>query len=89
MAVIDFTGTPPEAAYTEGPWLWKKNNRYYLAWASRCCPEGIGYAMSDSPTGPWKCKGTIMDPSDRTGISYASRFSKNGIGQRLSSHPQF
>jgi beta-xylosidase len=66
VVAIDFTGTPPEAAYTEGPWLWKKNNRYYLAWASRCCPEGIGYAMSDSPTGPWKCKGTIMDPDERS-----------------------
>ena len=63
IASIDFTGTPPEASYTEGPWLWKKNGHYYLAYASRCCPEGIGYAMSDSPTGPWRCKGTIMDPS--------------------------
>ena len=63
IASIDFTGTPREASYTEGPWLWKKNNRYYLAWASRCCPEGIGYAISDSPTGPWKCMGTIMDPN--------------------------
>jgi beta-xylosidase len=62
-ASIDFTGTPREASYTEGPWLWKKDNHYYLAWASRCCPEGIGYAMSDSPEGPWKCKGTIMDPN--------------------------
>jgi beta-xylosidase len=65
-ASIDFTGTPKEASFTEGPWLWKKNKRYYLGWASRCCPEGIGYAMSDSPTGPWKCKGTIMDPDDRS-----------------------
>jgi beta-xylosidase len=65
-ASIDFTGTPPEASYTEGPWLWKKNNHYYLGWASRCCPEGIGYAMSDSPTGPWKCKGTIMDPNSHS-----------------------
>jgi arabinoxylan arabinofuranohydrolase len=63
IAFIDFTGTPPEASYTEGPWFWKKNGHYYLAWASRCCPEGIGYAMSDSPTGPWTCKGTIMDPN--------------------------
>lgn len=63
-AFIDFTGTPPEAAYTEGPWPWKWNNKYYLAWASRCCPEGIAYAMSDSPTGPWKCMGLIMDPSE-------------------------
>jgi len=66
IASIDFTGTPPEASYTEGPWLWKKNSHYYLAWASRCCPEGIGYAMSDSPTGPWKCMGTIMDPDQRS-----------------------
>ena len=63
VASIDFTGSPPEASYTEGPWFWKKNQHYYLAWASRCCPEGIGYGMSDSPTGPWKCKGTIMDPN--------------------------
>ncbi len=66
IASIDFTGTPPEASYTEGPWLWKNNKHYYLAWASRCCPEGIGYAMSDSPTGPWKCMGTIMDPDERS-----------------------
>ncbi|HEX2936779.1 MAG TPA: family 43 glycosylhydrolase [Bacteroidales bacterium] len=65
-ASIDFTGTPKEASYTEGPWLWKHNRHYYLAWASRCCPEGIGYAMSDSPAGPWKCKGTIMDPDERS-----------------------
>ncbi|HBF34645.1 TPA: carbohydrate-binding protein, partial [Candidatus Sumerlaeota bacterium] len=66
VASIDFKGTPPEAAYTEGPWLWRKDDHYYLAWASRCCPEGIGYAMSDSPTGPWKCKGTIMDPHPKS-----------------------
>jgi hypothetical protein len=62
-ASIDFTGTPREASYTEGPWLWKEKNHYYLSWASHCCPEGIGYGMSDSPTGPWKCMGTIMDPN--------------------------
>ena len=62
-ASIDFTGTPREASYTEGPWLWREKDHYYLCWASRCCPEGIGYGMSDSPTGPWKCKGTIMDPN--------------------------
>lgn len=64
VASIDFTGTPREASYTEGPWLWREKDHYYLAWASRCCPEGIGYGMSDSPTGPWKCMGTIMDPNN-------------------------
>ncbi len=66
VASIDFTGTPSEASYTEGPWLWREKNHYYLCWASRCCPEGIGYAMSDSPTGPWKCMGTIMDPNSKS-----------------------
>jgi arabinoxylan arabinofuranohydrolase len=63
-ASIDFTGCPSTASFTEGPWLFKHGTNYYLAWASRCCPEGIGYAMSASPMGPWKCKGLIMAPSD-------------------------
>jgi len=49
------------ANYQEGPWFYKRNGRYYLAYASTCCPEGIGYAMSDSATGPWVYKGMIMD----------------------------
>ena len=49
------------ANYQEGPWFYKKNNHYYLAYASTCCPEGIGYAMSDNATGPWVYKGMIMD----------------------------
>ena len=63
---IDFTGTPSEASYTEGPWYYKKGTNYYLAWASRCCPEGIGYAMGPSFAGPWKCKGLIMAPNPRS-----------------------
>jgi len=54
------------ANYQEGPWFWKRNGRYYLAYASTCCPEGIGYAMSNSPTGPWKYKGMIMDGDIRS-----------------------
>ena len=46
--------------YQEGPWMYKRQGRYYMAYASECCPEGIGYAMSTSPTGPWECKGHIM-----------------------------
>lgn len=52
--------------YQEGPWFYKKNGNYYLAYASTCCPEAIGYAMSDSPTGPWESKGYIMRPTERT-----------------------
>lgn len=52
--------------YQEGPWFYKRDGHYYLAFASTCCPEGIGYAMSDSPTGPWKSMGHIMDRTWRT-----------------------
>ncbi len=52
--------------YQEGPWFYKRDGHYYLAFASTCCPEGIGYAMSDSPTGPWEWKGHIMDHTHRT-----------------------
>ena len=51
--------------YQEGPWFYKRKGKYYLAFASTCCPEGLGYAMSDSPTGPWKSMGYIMKPTHR------------------------
>ena len=51
--------------YQEGPWFYKRNGKYYLAFASTCCPEGLGYAMSDKPTGPWKSMGYIMRPTQR------------------------
>jgi arabinoxylan arabinofuranohydrolase len=52
--------------YQEGPWIYKRNDWYYLAFSSTCCPEGIGYAMSNSPTGPWTYKGSIMDGDKRS-----------------------
>ena len=54
------------ANYQEGPWVWKRNGHYYLAYASTCCPEGIGYAMSNAPTGPWEYKGMIMEGDQRS-----------------------
>lgn len=51
--------------YQEGPWAYKRNDNYYMAYASTCCPEGIGYAMGKSPIGPWEFKGYIMKPDKR------------------------
>lgn len=62
--IVKLKETPEH--YQEGPWFYKRNGHYYFAFASTCCPEGIGYAMSDSPTGPWKTKGYIMRPTERT-----------------------
>ncbi len=52
--------------YQEGPWVWKRNGLYYMAYASTCCPEGIGYAMSTKPFGAWEYKGMIIDASEKT-----------------------
>jgi len=52
--------------YQEGPWFYKRKGKYYMVYASHCCPEGIGYAMSSSPTGPWEYKGMIMNPDSRS-----------------------
>lgn len=62
--IVKLKETPEH--YQEGPWFYKRNGRYYLAFASTCCPEGIGYAMSNSPTGPWETKGYIMRPTERS-----------------------
>lgn len=59
-------GQPDPFHYQEGPWAYKRNGRYYMAYASTCCPEGMAYAMGDSPTGPWEFKGYIMKPDGRS-----------------------
>lgn len=46
--------------YVEGPWLYKRNDIYYLAY-SALFPEYIDYATSNSPAGPWTYRGRISD----------------------------
>lgn len=62
----DIIKLPKIKDYQEGPWFYKRDGKYYLAFASTCCPEGIGYAMSDNPLGPWEYKGHIMDHTTQT-----------------------
>ena len=108
--MISFTGDPikdPSVAkvkdqpdpfhYQEGPWAYKRNGKYYMAYASTCCPEGIGYAMSNSPTGPWQYKGSIMDGDPRSsgnhpgiidykGSTYVFGFNYAIVKQTMSKH---
>ncbi len=81
--MISYSGKVVQAAgkprnYQEGPWFYKRNGHYYLAYASTCCPEGIGYAMSDSPTGPWTYKGMIMDPNRKSDGNHPGIIDYNG-----------
>lgn len=50
--------------YTEGPWIHKRNGKYYLLYAAGGVPEHIAYSMADSPLGPWKYMGAIMPLQD-------------------------
>lgn len=52
------------STYTEGPWFYKRNGKYYMVYAAGGIPEHIGYSMSDSPVGPWHYKGVIMPQCD-------------------------
>jgi arabinoxylan arabinofuranohydrolase len=83
--------------YQEGPWAYKRNGYYYMAYASTCCPEGIGYAMGKSATGPWEYKGSIMDGDPRSsgnhpgiidykGTSYVFGFNYAILKQTMSKH---
>ena len=81
--------SPDTYNYQEGPWAYKRNGHYYMAYASTCCPEGMAYAMSTSPTGPWEYKGYIMKPDKRSSgnhpgiIDYKGRSYVFGFNFRL------
>ncbi|HNU77522.1 MAG: glycoside hydrolase family 43 protein [Prolixibacteraceae bacterium] len=51
----------PGTTYTEGPWLYKRNNLYYMAFAAAGIPEYLAYSTAPSPEGPWTYKGIIME----------------------------
>lgn len=84
----DFTGLVPFAdgttykeitpeGYVEGPFMFKRNNKYYFMWS-----EGgwtgpdycVAYAIADSPAGPFKRVGKILqqDPAIANGAGHHS-----------------
>ncbi len=46
--------------YEEGPWLYKRNDLYYMLFAAGPIPEHIAYSTAPSATGPWTFRGVIM-----------------------------
>ena len=57
-------GVKYKDTYTEGPWFYKREGKYYLLYAAGGVPEHIAYSMSDGPLGPWKYMGEIMPLQD-------------------------
>lgn len=84
----DFTGFIPfddgttfkeitPAGYVEGPFMLKRKNKYYLMWSEGgwTGPDySVAYAMADSPLGPFKRIGKILQqyPKIATGAGHHS-----------------
>ena len=63
--------------YVEGPFVFKKNNKYYFMWSEGgwTGPDySVAYAISDSPFGPFERIGKILeqDPNIGTGAGHHS-----------------
>ena len=52
--------TKRDTAYEEGPWFYRRGDRYYLFYAGGPVPEHLAYATGQSPAGPWTYGGVIM-----------------------------
>ncbi|MDR1505003.1 MAG: carbohydrate-binding protein, partial [Prevotella sp.] len=54
--------TPNKDMFVEGPWLYKRNNLYYMMFAGMGKGgETLSYSTSETPVGPWKYQGKIME----------------------------
>lgn len=63
--------------YVEGPFLFKRRDKYYFMWSEGVWtgPDySVAYAVSDSPLGPFKRVGTVLqqDPAVATGAGHHS-----------------
>ena len=70
MKEIDGEGVRLDEAFpkgqTEGPFLFKRNGKYYLTYPwvrEQGGTECLAYGMSDNPLGPYEFKGVFMDES--------------------------
>ena len=53
--------------YEEGPWLYKRNDLYYMIFAAGPIPEHIAYTTGPTATGPWTFGDTLM-PTQRAAL---------------------
>jgi beta-xylosidase len=49
--------------FHEATWVFRRNSHYYLMYSDNQQPENnMRYAVSDTPLGPWKHMGVLLDP---------------------------
>lgn len=66
-----------EGVYTEAPWLYERDGKYYLFFAMNWREE-MAYAMSDDPMGRYDYKQTIMPPTATSNTNHPSVIDFNG-----------
>ncbi|MBN2684457.1 MAG: family 43 glycosylhydrolase [Pontiellaceae bacterium] len=55
--------------FEEAPWIYRRGDQYYL-WYASSIPESIHYSVAQSPTGPWKYGGEVMDKQETSGSNH-------------------
>ncbi|MGN0182093.1 MAG: family 43 glycosylhydrolase [Candidatus Ornithomonoglobus sp.] len=63
--------------YTEAPWLYKRDGKYYLFYAMNWREE-MAYAMADEPMGRYDFKQIIMPPAATSNTNHPSVIDFNG-----------
>ena len=63
--------------YTEAPWLYKRDGRYYMFYAMNWREE-MAYAMCDTPMGRYDFKQIIMPPTATSNTNHPSVIDFNG-----------
>jgi len=66
IKIVDENGTPiaeddEDRRFFEAAWMHKYNGRYYLSYSTGNT-HYLVYAVGDSPTGTFTCKGRILEP---------------------------
>jgi len=61
--------TPEGSDFTEAPWVHKRDGKYYLTFATGW-PEKLGYAVGDSPVGPFEYKGVFSEVAGNSNTTH-------------------
>ncbi|NLX25911.1 MAG: family 43 glycosylhydrolase [Lentisphaerae bacterium] len=55
--------------FEEAPWIYRRGDQYYL-WYASSIPESIHYSVAETPVGPWKYGGEVMDKQETSGSNH-------------------
>jgi Beta-xylosidase len=67
LDIFDKSAFGPD--FEEAPWIYKRNDMYYLLYASGI-PESLHYTMSENIEGPWKYQGVVMPIEGISGTNH-------------------